>query len=757
DPFTLPKHPSEKRNANAVRRKFTSGTYSDHMVLLKAFQAWQKACGEGWERGWCERNYVSGATMEMIHGMRSQVLAQLRGAGFVRARGPGDIRDVNSNSDNWAMVKAALVSGMYPNLIRVDRDQCQLRTQKESKVRLHPTSSLLDTAGNNHNSLSAAHRSLISSLPSDWLVYDEMVRIGVVAHVRTVTLVSPLTVLLLAGPMRLSLDAFSEPSSRSSGDCSSDSESEDRPVGLSCLVRIDNWIQFLGDPQAAHLALQLRHKLHALILRRLRAPNKPLTQADEDVVRVVASALSQEEQALSLVQPSGVGQRPRPLYPHSHPHEGGWSGGTSEDSQSSRSSSRRTSDAATPPVGTPHTSTKFSVTPSTVTKTMATGTVSLTSPSAPSNTTSGFSNPGASTMFPSSTVGGGFSSTGHGGSNIFTSNTGMKSNSNTAANTITTTTYRSFPSISTSSITNPTANTNTFISSNITQATTNAIKTSMTTPSSVSTPAKTTFTTGSGGSSTGGGLKQMNKDSKGNYNIKVSSSNSGGAEGGSSGGKSRYFIIKASMYKQLEASHHTSFWAFTHNTEKKIMQAFQTGPVILVFTLHRGGQFNGYARFTGEKTDDKCPDITNVGPTLGPLYKIEWVKKWNIGFHQTRRLYNPYNDNMQVHMSRDGQEVEASIGEQLIRLWDKNSGGSNSNGGGNYKGSNTYMVGSGGPPMMHDPQGPPPPRHPLHPSHIGAVHSPFHHPFGRNYGNGYGYSGSSGGSGGNTSGGGSGG
>uniref|UniRef100_A0A0N7ZAQ8 RNA helicase n=1 Tax=Scylla olivacea TaxID=85551 RepID=A0A0N7ZAQ8_SCYOL len=353
DPFMLPKNPNEKRSASAVRRKFTSGTYSDHMVLLKAFQAWQKACTEGWERGWCERNYISGAAMEMIHGMRSQVLAQLRGAGFVRARGPGDIRDVNSNSDNWAMVKAALVSGMYPNLIRVDRDQCQLRTQKESKVRLHPNSALLDVGGSVNSSLgtsfNSAHRSLVASLPSDWLVYDEMVRIGVVAHVRTVTLVSPLTVLLMAGPMRLPLDALSEPSSRNSGDCSSDSESEERPVGLSCLVRIDSWIQFLGDPQAAHLALQLRHKLHALVLRRLRAPNKPLTQTDEDVVRVVGAALSQEEQALNMVQPAGVGQRPRPLYPHSHPHEGGWSVGTSDDSQSSHSSSRRTSDAATPP------------------------------------------------------------------------------------------------------------------------------------------------------------------------------------------------------------------------------------------------------------------------------------------------------------------------------------------------------------------------------------------------------------------------
>ena len=41
--------------------------------------------------------------------------------------------------------------------------------------------------------------------------------------------------------------------------------------------------------------------------------------------------------------------------------------------------------------------------------------------------------------------------------------------------------------------------------------------------------------------------------------------------------KTRYFIIKASLYKQLEASHHTSLWAFTHNTEKKILQAWQVG------------------------------------------------------------------------------------------------------------------------------------------------------------------------------------
>ena len=64
----------------------------------------------------------------------------------------------------------------------------------------------------------------------------------------------------------------------SSGDVSSDSESEERPEGMNCFVKIDPWVQFLGDHPACSLALQLRYKVHSLILRRLRSPNKPLTQ-----------------------------------------------------------------------------------------------------------------------------------------------------------------------------------------------------------------------------------------------------------------------------------------------------------------------------------------------------------------------------------------------------------------------------------------------------------------------------------------------
>ena len=37
--------------------------------------------------------------------LRSQILGQLKVAGFIRPRGAGDIRDLNVNSSNWAVVK----------------------------------------------------------------------------------------------------------------------------------------------------------------------------------------------------------------------------------------------------------------------------------------------------------------------------------------------------------------------------------------------------------------------------------------------------------------------------------------------------------------------------------------------------------------------------------------------------------------------------------------------------------------------------
>lgn len=92
-------------------------------------QSWQHARYNNNEQYFCEKHFVSSASLELITGMRSHLVSQLRANSLIKTRGSGDIRDVNTNSDNWAVVKAALVGGMYPNLARLDREHNVLRTQ----------------------------------------------------------------------------------------------------------------------------------------------------------------------------------------------------------------------------------------------------------------------------------------------------------------------------------------------------------------------------------------------------------------------------------------------------------------------------------------------------------------------------------------------------------------------------------------------------------------------------------------------------
>ncbi|XP_062409624.1 3'-5' RNA helicase YTHDC2 [Sardina pilchardus] len=324
DPFVLPSQASQKRAAMLCRKRFTAGTFSDHMALLRAFQAWQKARSDGWERSFCEKNYLSQATMEIIIGMRTQLLGQLRAIGFVRARGGGDIRDVNLNSENWAVVKAALVAGMYPNLLHVDRESAALVGAKEKRVRFHPNSILSQPQ---FKKMPPANGQLaaVQALPTDWLIYDEMTRAHRIASVRCCSIVSPLAVGIFGGCAKLPSTALQEPTvQRDDVNESSDSEMEDRSTAHLAQMKIDDWLNFKLDRETANLAFQLRQKWHGLFLRRIRAPSKPWSQLDESTLRALVSAMAAEEQAAGLQQPTGIGQRPRPMASDEPPQPSSW-------------------------------------------------------------------------------------------------------------------------------------------------------------------------------------------------------------------------------------------------------------------------------------------------------------------------------------------------------------------------------------------------------------------------------------------------
>lgn len=63
-------------------------------------------------------------------------------SGFVRARGRNDIRDVNINSENWAMVKAALLTGTYPKLAHINQESGSISSSGQTQISFHLTSVL---------------------------------------------------------------------------------------------------------------------------------------------------------------------------------------------------------------------------------------------------------------------------------------------------------------------------------------------------------------------------------------------------------------------------------------------------------------------------------------------------------------------------------------------------------------------------------------------------------------------------------------
>lgn len=249
--------------------------------------------------------------MEMIHGIRTQLLGQLRASGFVRARGSGDIRDLNINSDNWPVVKAALSAGCYPNFIRIDRDKNQLMSKNERKIRFHPSSllSLDPTSGTRGNP-----KKLLDAFPSDWFVYEELAKIGAVSGAKCCTTIHPISLGIFAGPSRL-LESTHESTRNSLNGVLDHESSDDEPSdgNDTFTLKIDDWISFRVRSPTSELIAQIRQKWHSLFLRRMTNPAKPPTPSDEEVVRVLAEILMDEDQAIGLEQPAGVGQRPVPM------------------------------------------------------------------------------------------------------------------------------------------------------------------------------------------------------------------------------------------------------------------------------------------------------------------------------------------------------------------------------------------------------------------------------------------------------------
>ncbi|KAM0827322.1 hypothetical protein ACQ4PT_068272 [Festuca glaucescens] len=228
NPFVLPI--DRKEEADDVKRSFAGDSCSDHIALLKAFEAWKEAKRSGRERSFCWENFLSPVTLKMMDDMRNQFFYLLSDIGFVsKTRG---VQAYNHYGKDLEMVSAVLCAGLYPNVIQCKRrgKRTAFYTKDVGKVDIHPSSV---NAG-------------VQQFPLPYLVYSEKVKTASI-YVRDSTNISDYALLLFGGSL--------SPSSTGEG-----------------IEMLGGYLHFSAPKRVIELIQRLRGELDKLLQRKIEEP-----------------------------------------------------------------------------------------------------------------------------------------------------------------------------------------------------------------------------------------------------------------------------------------------------------------------------------------------------------------------------------------------------------------------------------------------------------------------------------------------------
>ena len=199
-----------------ARRAFSdeAGGGSDHLAVARAFRAWEIARlrgGNGAEREFNRRHSTSGATMNMLKGMRAQLVVALGSRGLAR-----DLPSASGNADAGALVRAVLAVGMYPLVGRVlvpgagqqagGGNKATLATLRGEKVKIHPHSVNCNlhkelTKGGGGVRGAFGEEASDSKPPPTLVCFDDITRGEAQMYVRECTVVAPPALVLVAGTL----------------------------------------------------------------------------------------------------------------------------------------------------------------------------------------------------------------------------------------------------------------------------------------------------------------------------------------------------------------------------------------------------------------------------------------------------------------------------------------------------------------------------------------------------------------------------
>ncbi|XP_010242093.1 PREDICTED: DExH-box ATP-dependent RNA helicase DExH6-like isoform X2 [Nelumbo nucifera] len=295
DPFILPMVPDERKKAAAAKSELASlyGGYSDQLIVIAAFECWQRAKYRGQEARFCSQYFVSSNTMNMLSCLRMQLQNELIRSGLI----PEDVSSCSLNARDPGILHSVLVAGLYPmvgRLLPYKSGKPFVETASGAKVRLHHQSSIMKLA----KTKSKTHQ---------LVVYDEITRGDGGMHIRNCTIVGPYPLLLIATEMVVAPPkGHEEDSDEDVSAFGSDEDEMEMHIGSSeqrgerimsspdntVSVVVDRWLEFESTALDVAQIYCLRERLSAAILFKVKHPCEVLPPALGASIYAIACILS---------------------------------------------------------------------------------------------------------------------------------------------------------------------------------------------------------------------------------------------------------------------------------------------------------------------------------------------------------------------------------------------------------------------------------------------------------------------------------
>uniref|UniRef100_A0A915CRY8 Helicase-associated domain-containing protein n=1 Tax=Ditylenchus dipsaci TaxID=166011 RepID=A0A915CRY8_9BILA len=261
DPYVISLE-EEQDLADLARDAFGHRDFSDHLMLIRALDAFAALCSTGPnpvnQSAFCKEKYLNPMAMRMMLGIRSQLMSEMKNFQLLPTSVDGfSAPEYNSFSQSWPMVQAAILGGCSI-ASSISGKPSRFDISKKDSAIVHPGCVVKrHMSDSKHYKKSIAHFANDERDPNvEFLAYQELVKLREGIVMKTVTVVPPLTAFIFGGKLSASeyliQKIYVNPVSKDPGEpLAKDSQID---------IGITDWLTFSDDFNLMQLLSKLRCK-----------------------------------------------------------------------------------------------------------------------------------------------------------------------------------------------------------------------------------------------------------------------------------------------------------------------------------------------------------------------------------------------------------------------------------------------------------------------------------------------------------------